>query len=55
MHNALGLTDPLPAVAERFFGRSISVIFGERFVEALRARIEDAHVRQIPFDIGGSD
>ena len=55
LHNALQLTDALPAIAEPFFGRPFSVIFGERFAAALVARIGDAHVREIPFAIGGVD
>jgi len=55
MHNALGLTEPLPAEAVPFFARPFSVIFGERFAKALSTRIEDPCVRRIPLLIGGLD
>ena len=55
MHNALGLTDPMPAVPEQFFGRPFTVIFGERFARALSAGIVDPRVRGIPLPIGGID
>ena len=55
MHNALGLTEPIPTRVERFFGRPFSVIFGERFAKALSARIENPTVRQIPLLMGSID
>lgn len=55
MHNALGLTEPLPTVAQPFFGRPFSVIFGERYANALRARIQDPSLSPIPLLIGGID
>lgn len=47
MHNALGLTEPLPARCEPFFGRPFRVIRGGRFADALAARITDPVVRRI--------
>lgn len=69
MHNVLGVTEPLPASPEPFdrqpgdlrarqlaaTGRPFSVIGGRKFTDALRARIRDELVRDIPFDIGGID
>jgi hypothetical protein len=55
LHNSLGLTDPMPADALPFHGRSFTVIFGDRFAEALRGRIADPEVRDLAFPIGGVD
>lgn len=57
MHNALGLTDPLPAEALDFFGRPFKVIALRGFAGALRARITDEAVRRIASrrPIGGLD
>lgn len=46
-HNALGLTEPLPAHPSMFWSRPFKVIHGERFAEALRQQISDAEVRRI--------
>ena len=55
LHNSLGLTDPVPADPVPFHGRPFTVIFGDRFAEALRERIADPEVRALPFPIGGVD
>jgi len=55
MQNALGVVDPLPADPRPFFARPFTVIFGERFADALKSRIDDARLRGLPFDIGGID
>ncbi len=47
MHNALGITEPLPTEVSPFHDRPYQVIHGERFSEALRERIEDAEIRRI--------
>ena len=47
MHNALGITDPLPADVSRYHGRPYRVIHGDQFAEAIRAQIKDAAVSQI--------
>lgn len=47
MHNALGLTDPLPARVRDFFGRPFKVIALHGFAGALAARIEDPRVRHL--------
>lgn len=54
-HNALGLTQPLPAETQAFHGRPFQVIGGEQFSQALLARIVDPDVRAIPVAIGGVD
>ncbi len=46
-HNALGLTEPLPDEPSPFFTRPFLVIWGERFANALLARITDPAVRRI--------
>ncbi len=46
-HNALGLTEPLPDEPSPFFTRPFLVIRGERFANALLARITDPAVRRI--------
>jgi len=47
MHNALGITAPLPTTASRFFGRPFLVIHGGVFVDAIRAKISDPEVKRI--------
>jgi hypothetical protein len=47
LHNALGLTDPLPATVRDFFGRPFRVIALRGFADALLARIEDPAVRRL--------
>jgi hypothetical protein len=47
LHNALGLTEPIPAELRPFHDRPFRVIEGERFAEALCAVIEDPEVRRI--------
>lgn len=56
-HNALNLTEPLPAQVSPFFNRPFMVIWGERFAAALRAQIHDPHVIRIAGRrfIGGID
>jgi hypothetical protein len=47
MHNALGITEPLPAAVSPFFGRPFLVIWGERYAKALCAQIADPEVKRI--------
>jgi hypothetical protein len=47
LHNALGLTPPLPAETTSFFGRPFRVIMGDRFARALAAAITDPAVAAI--------
>ena len=46
-HNALGITERLPAAASPFHDRPFRVIWGGRFADAIRAVIEDTEVRAI--------
>jgi hypothetical protein len=57
MHNALGLTDPLPTEPRDFFGRPFRVIGLHGFSAALLSRIDDGRVRRIAArrPIGGID
>lgn len=56
-HNALGITEPLPAVSTPFFGRPFPVIWGSRFADAIASRITDPTVRRLADRglIGGID
>ncbi len=47
MHNALGVTEPLPSKVGSFWGRPFRVIRGERFAQALQARISDPQVKAL--------
>ncbi len=47
MHNALGVTNPLPAKVSAFFGRPFRVIHGETFANAIRAQITDPALKHI--------
>jgi hypothetical protein len=47
MHNALGLTDPLPERVGNFHGRPFKVIDAEGFSAAILAKIDDPQVRRI--------
>ncbi len=57
MHNALGITEPLPEAAHLFWGRPFRVIGGDRFADAIRRQIMDPAVKQIAERrlIGGID
>lgn len=46
MHNALHLTEPLPATVSQFHGRPFNVIEGGRFTSALVDCIQDPALRQ---------
>ncbi len=56
-HNALGLTEPLPAEPRDFFGRPFRVIELHGFADALRSQIVDERVRRIAArrPVGGID
>ncbi len=56
-HNALGITEPLPAQAHPFWGRPFPVIGGERFAKAILARITDPEVQRLAerAPVGGID
>lgn len=55
MHNALGLTNPLPARVSAFHTRSYLVIHGDAFADALHATIQDEAVRRLPRGLGSLD
>jgi hypothetical protein len=55
MHNALGVTDLLPAKVSPFYGRPFKVIHGEVFAKAIKAQIQDEAAKNITTDIGGID
>lgn len=57
IHNKLGITEPLEAEVSSFHSRPYQVIHGERFAEALIARITDPEVKRIAEKtmIGGID
>jgi hypothetical protein len=57
LHNASGLTDPLPTEPRGFFGRPFRVIELHGFSDALLSRINDERVRRIAArrPIGGLD
>ena len=55
MHNALGLTEPLPERVSAFWGRPFRVIHGDRFAAALHAAIATEEVRQLPSAVGAVD
>jgi hypothetical protein len=57
MHNALGLTEPLPERAVSFFGRPFQVMAFHGFAGALRKQITDPAVLAITQrpPIGGID
>lgn len=46
-HNALALTEPLPAAVSSFWGRPFNVIHGDHFADALRRQIHDPAVRAL--------
>lgn len=55
MHNALGITAPLPTKVTPFWGRPFKVIHGDAFASAIKTHIQDENVRRIPTDIGSID
>jgi len=55
MHNALGITHPLPTKVSPFYNRPYKVIHSERFAEEIRKRIIDQEVRKIEIPIGSID
>jgi len=55
MHNALGITDPLPAEVSPFHRRPFMVIRADRFANAIRAVIRNPEVLALPEHLGGWD
>ena len=54
-HNGLGLTEPLSTDAADYYGRPYSVIYADRFAEALKQAIKDPAVKRLRTDIGSID
>lgn len=54
-HNALKITKPLPTKITNYFSRPYSVIFAERFAQAIKQAIKDPAVKKIATDIGSID
>lgn len=48
MHNELGLGDPLDTEVSQFFDRPYLVIGADRFVEQIRAAIQETELRDLP-------
>lgn len=48
MHNALGITAPIPPHVSPFYDRPYQVIHGDRFWQAIVTRITDHEVRHLP-------
>jgi hypothetical protein len=55
MHNALGITEPLPTATSSFWKRPFQVIHADQFATAIRAAIGDEEVRALPRYVGGVD
>ena len=55
MHNALGLTRPLPTKVSLFHTRPFLVIHADVFADALQATIRDPRVRALPKFAGSVD
>ena len=53
MHNDLEVTDPLTTETTLYYNRPFQVIHGERFADALYAKIEDENVLALPQKLGG--
>lgn len=54
-HNELAVTPPVDPEPRAFHGRPFQVLAADRFVVALRAAIEDPHLRGIEHDAGAID
>ena len=55
MHNDLAITDPIHAVVSPYYERPFLVIHADRFVNAIRARIDDEDVLALPAHLGSVD
>ena len=54
-HNELGVTRHVEPSVRQFWGRPFRVLFADRFVDALRAAIDDPDVQAIEHDAGSID
>jgi Domain of unknown function (DUF4037) len=52
LHNQLGITEPLATHVSHYYGRPYLVIYGERYVDAIMAQIQDPSVKSIAHAIG---
>jgi hypothetical protein len=52
LHNQLGITEPVEAEVSQFYGRPYMVIHGDRFADAIMAKIKDESVKSIKVSIG---
>jgi len=55
LQNDLGITQPLPTAVTPFWDRPFRIIHGDRFVDAIRAAIQDPEVRALPEHLGSVD
>lgn len=55
MHNALGITAPVPEQVSRFHSRPFLVIHGETIARCIWEQIQDPAVRALPFGVGKVD
>ncbi len=55
MHNDLGISRPLVTQASQFHGRPFLVIQAGEFADAIRERIRDERVRNLPESVGSID
>jgi hypothetical protein len=55
MHNALGITDPLPTQVSPFWARPFQIIHADHFAKAIHEAIHDEEVRALPAHVGGID
>lgn len=55
MHNALGITEPLPTQVSSFHSRPYQVIHGDEFAGKIRAQISDPRLRHAASSIGSID
>jgi hypothetical protein len=54
-HNALKITEPLPAKVTSYYGRPYLVIHGDTFASVIKKAIKDPQVKKIKTDVGAID
>jgi hypothetical protein len=54
LHNALGLTEPVPDTVSPFYGRPFQVIHADAFAAALERTIDDKRVNGLPRYLGNT-
>ena len=55
MHNALGLTEPMPTTVSPFYERPFLVLHADRFADAIRVAIRSDEVLALPEHLGSID